>query len=724
MSNRTHGLSGRSHGSWLDAAPCPLCGHNGWCTYNDVEVHCRRPSKCINLPGSAVHLVDRNGDEYVSCPLHALSGACPPTPVRARHQQPQPVKKAPPPAPIEVRHAIYKALLECATLTNRHREALLSRGLTDNQIERAGYGSLPDSRGGSRARLADRLLRKLRSIGYEDLRIVTRVPGIAPIGDNAIDIRGWSGILIPVRNALGQIQSMYVRADSEKAGKYTFLSSSKIGGPCAVSGAHVPISDKTTDCVRVTEGALKADVATALDQGMLTIGLHGLSWKSVIPVLQELKVQEVRVAMDADWQTNKDVKRAFQNFVVGLAAEKIKVSAEFWPIEVGKGIDDVLAKGAATAIEVLSAKDAFVRLGGVISEDLPEELILPEPPPDFEKRRAEHPKWDQNNIVRFFGFFWAHYERTMERANGKRYGLGRLAELLRKIGDCCQCSQESNCPCCGPCGSFARPCDETNYCANCAHRLYRAQLNGFEKMWKDEFYYLIKINVPRGDHAAVRAASEQLRKRIEAAGGTGLMGRLVEAVDHVIVIYPLRYRRIVESVADFYKKIVKIDDVLKCVTKKEAARAAADAVRQRFELFEWWVKNKDTIIELVAFPWLEHSGEHRTSCSVEIKKDLPWYTLENLRAETDEKWKLEHPGLKRGQCENKITGVDGKETFCANDKVEYSATHLLSGIFLGTRVGRAYTDKECVQGCLRENVYGLIVHELFPEPQFCVEGSP
>ena len=46
-------------------------------------------------------------------------------------------------APLEERDRVYRALLNRLTLAPDHRENLLSRGLTDEAIERLGYKSTP-----------------------------------------------------------------------------------------------------------------------------------------------------------------------------------------------------------------------------------------------------------------------------------------------------------------------------------------------------------------------------------------------------------------------------------------------------------------------------------------------------------------------------------------------------------------------------------------------------
>ncbi len=354
----------------------------------------------------------------------------------------------------------------------------------------------------------------------------------------------------------------------------------------------------------------------------------------------------------------------------------------------------------------------------------PEQDVVYDPVEDDSTSRSRENLKDNIRRARYYGFHWTHFDSTFERVNKKRYGLGYFADLLRQVADCRQFSHLGNCPQCHNCKTFARPCDKTGLCRNCAHRLYRAQIAGLTKSWKGDYFYRIRVDVPYGDHAAVRAASKDLRGRIKSAGGP--LGRLVEGVDRVLVFYPLKYKHVVESVMWSYGDH---DADPKIITKKEAVKEAAGAVLQRYELFDQW-QEKKALLECVAFPWIVHRGENRTACSVEVAKDLPWYTLENLRAEENEKWKLEHPGLERNQCDCKVTDADGKEKFCAGERVAWTTTHQISGTKIGTRIGRPYTDKECYQGCLMKHGYEIAI-EKYPEPNFsyarigdAVEASP
>ena len=125
-------------------------------------------------------------------------------------------------------------------------------------------------------------------------------------------IVGAAGLLIPVRNRSGEIIAIKVRRDSGCEGpKYVYLSSAKYGGASSGAPVHVSIlpSIERTTC-RVTEGELKADIATVLS-GTLTVSLPGATnWKPVLPILKALKTTKVILAFDSDVNTNPHVARA------------------------------------------------------------------------------------------------------------------------------------------------------------------------------------------------------------------------------------------------------------------------------------------------------------------------------------------------------------------------------------------------------------------------------
>lgn len=242
----------------------------------------------------------------------------------------------------------YQAALDVLPLWNGHREDLGRRGLSDAEIDLRRYRSLPGNRPEERPSLTG-----YRSVTQPDGTRASEGPvdttGVPGFRDGRLSaLFGRSGIMIPVRDAQERIVACKVRLDSglfeeETGDKYRWLSN---GSPSSGSPVHVPLWDGPKDTVRVTEGPLKADVATALT-GTLTIGVGGAkAVRSAVPVLRELGAHKVLVAFDAD----EAGQRANQDLVDALAHSGLDVAVETWPADAGKGIDDVWANGRAGAI--------------------------------------------------------------------------------------------------------------------------------------------------------------------------------------------------------------------------------------------------------------------------------------------------------------------------------------------------------------------------------------
>jgi hypothetical protein len=141
--------------------------------------------------------------------------------------------------------------------------------------------------------------------------------------------------------------ALKVRADSPGEGpKYTYLSSAKHKGPSPGAQGHVPLSKGIRfDAVRITEGELKADIATVLS-GLLTVSIPGVAmWRQALPVLEALQPQRVLLAFDADWRTNPHVAQALGQAALALSKAGYEVQVEAWEPALGKGIDDLFAAG-------------------------------------------------------------------------------------------------------------------------------------------------------------------------------------------------------------------------------------------------------------------------------------------------------------------------------------------------------------------------------------------
>lgn len=316
-------------------SPCPICGHSDWCTYSEdgARIICRRVetgSVRVGTDASGaqyyVHLTEIGKNQYQS-----------------RIERERIATETIPQASPEFTNEFYKNLLKMLSLTPAHRGSLRARGLTDEEIDRLGYKSWPDEPPWKFAR---------RMRDQYGLESCLSIPGFF-MAENKLGTKRYltlnyrPGFIIPSIDRNGQIQAIVTRADKADGGaKYVLLSSRKRGGFTPSMDCHIPGIGGNPQVIRITEGILKADIAT-LRGGILTIGLYGLTWKRALPTLQQLSPEKIFIAFDADSNRNLHVAQSIQKLIESLRQSQpaASVCLEVWPESWGKGIDDVLVAG-------------------------------------------------------------------------------------------------------------------------------------------------------------------------------------------------------------------------------------------------------------------------------------------------------------------------------------------------------------------------------------------
>jgi hypothetical protein len=347
---------------WVEVSknnPCPICGHISWCSMSSDRDHvcCRRGD------GGGFEKVDKSGGIYwyyylgEESPDRRVDDEILP-PDRSDSKRTDP----------DTLNQVYSSLLNELTLSSEHRENLKGRELPDDEINRYGYKSLQLQ---GRSKLAKTLKSKF---GTDTL---LHVPGFykkEERGKSWITMAGSPGILIPVRDYQGRIIGLKIRVDSPKEPdqKYIWLSSAgRPGGTGQVNLLHVPLfnGDKPK-ILRLTEGELKADIATALS-GILTLSLPGVnSWRLALSAIKEFRAEKVIVAFDADAHNNRNVANHLLNLFIellkldnGLSLKSVYL--EIWDTSF-KGIDDVLAAGKDT--QTIEGEAALGIIQGMVNE--------------------------------------------------------------------------------------------------------------------------------------------------------------------------------------------------------------------------------------------------------------------------------------------------------------------------------------------------------------------
>ncbi|WP_236713100.1 DUF3854 domain-containing protein [Neomoorella mulderi] len=247
------------------------------------------------------------------------------------------------PAPVEARDRVYRHFLRLLDLYPRHKEELMCRGLSEQDIKRNGYKSIPEH-------VNPWILCKKLTLSGLDL---AGIPGFyrakSKYGGSYWTFNSSPGYFIPIRDAKDRIQALQRRMDDIRNGKYMLFSGHSDRGGCSCgTPAHVARPTEIKDQrVWITEGQLKADIAAAYLDAVV-IGAQGAtSWKPVVPEVLELGAKEVVIAYDRDQETNKEVARGKRMLAAELKKLGITVREAIWKArsKEEKGIDDALVAG-------------------------------------------------------------------------------------------------------------------------------------------------------------------------------------------------------------------------------------------------------------------------------------------------------------------------------------------------------------------------------------------
>ena len=236
-------------------------------------------------------------------------------------------------ADVETRHAVYQAFLSRLSLATDHRENLLARGLTEQDIQKLEYKTTPVI--GMEA-----IAKRLCLDGFR----LAGIPGFYK------DENGkWSfaqaerGILIPVRDPKGRIQGLQIRRDNVTRRKFRWVSSAERAEGCKAEGwTHV--AGSVCQVAVLTEGAMKADVIHALT-GLTVLAVPGVNALTQLELtLLELRnegLTEIKTAFDMDFATNWHVQKGYDSLLNLLGQMGLQFGVYLWD-PAFKGLDDYI----------------------------------------------------------------------------------------------------------------------------------------------------------------------------------------------------------------------------------------------------------------------------------------------------------------------------------------------------------------------------------------------
>jgi len=258
-------------------------------------------------------------------------------------------------------HMVYQKYLEALNLDASDDQDLKSRGLKSEQIGAAGYKTKPSNRSTKAAEaLAHLISAKINLEG---------VPGFFKNEAGHWDQAGMFGLVIPVTDIEGHTASLLLKnaKPKEKAGrainKYiAFSSAGRDMGGKVWQTTHCPyikgdprVWASTT--IRITEGVLKADIATAVGS-LYTIGLQGLKIHDDLEtILEALEVATVEICLDSGEDDNPDMMQIKSKLIKRLRRFGVDVLVAKWDPKLGKGIDDLIVAGHESTVKHMSDEE-------------------------------------------------------------------------------------------------------------------------------------------------------------------------------------------------------------------------------------------------------------------------------------------------------------------------------------------------------------------------------
>lgn len=271
---------------------------------------------------------------------------------------------------ISLRDQVYTNLLSTLALSESHKQGLIKRGLSPEFIKQAGYKTLPVFGFCTLAELS--LWKSCNQTDFQEamkfwMNVFSKnngscIPGYYSLQNEIRIVRRKNGFFVPVRDRFGRISGMQIRYDAlqedaterekEMYHKYSWFSSSEKTTGVTITGIetihHVGFdarSETTPSTVYLTEGALKADVASFLSGGKPFIALIGVNntsqLKDELVYLKDHGTTKIHVAVDMDYRDKPTVKKALDNIMNTIHDAGLESLMLTWPEEY-KGIDDFL----------------------------------------------------------------------------------------------------------------------------------------------------------------------------------------------------------------------------------------------------------------------------------------------------------------------------------------------------------------------------------------------
>ena len=283
--------------------------------------------------------------------------------------------------PLWIRSAIYRKWLETLSLSSEHRVALYKRGLDDQTIGKLSYKDVPEE-DSDVSDVISAVCAENKDIRAYFRKHDVRIAGFYDLkAAKPMAVARKSGILIPViiknphrsddaingrifedEDLISGFQIRYDQGDK----RYTYYTSLEKETGCGFAGyesIHFRLPDSTFDPesdlferpvlkqVILTEGCLKADVASALSDDWPFIAVLGVNNQRMLEdafklLKRKYQTEEIILAFDQDYENNENVEKALMDARQKILDAGLSIYDCQWHDEYEKygikGIDDLL----------------------------------------------------------------------------------------------------------------------------------------------------------------------------------------------------------------------------------------------------------------------------------------------------------------------------------------------------------------------------------------------
>lgn len=225
----------------------------------------------------------------------------------------------------EVINLAYRSIIKELSLLPEHLEELLNRGLSLEQIREKQYKSFIGS-DEERVKLGKVIQ---NAVGNSAVMVPGIFHGRNENGESMLMLNTTPGLIIPNCDQYGQIHCLRIRVQHKDSKNYLYMSSSKMNGPKVSTDLHFSKKYEGEQTVWLTEGSLKADIASILS-GKYFVAVQSVTTLKPISKLIDLGVEKVIVAFDMDFNKKPQVARGLAKVVRELKRKELEVCVATW----------------------------------------------------------------------------------------------------------------------------------------------------------------------------------------------------------------------------------------------------------------------------------------------------------------------------------------------------------------------------------------------------------